>query len=254
MRLLLSLTFLLLLLTPQAVQTQAPVPDPQNRLFWAAGMMTKPLPERLTAAAAAGFREMSIFPIDIKNWENQGKTIEELLTLSKQAGVRFTILDPCTKWVPNWEAPEGMSAADVAFTDFEVDDFFRMAQALGVNRVNMIETFGLDQDQNQLVRNLRAICDRAANLQLRVGVEFMPFSYIANLETAHALIETVDRENLGYTFDTWHYYRGKVDNALLRAVPTAQIVALQVADADEEVRGDGLMDDLMHLPQDARYG
>ena len=226
--------------------TSYPAAAPRNRLLWAACVMTKALPDRLRAARLAGFAEMSIFPIDLKRWEAGGRSIGELLTLSKREGVRFTILDPCTKWVPNWEAPATMSTDDVAFTNIEVDDFFRMARALGVNRINLIETFGLPQDFGRLVENLRSVCDRALPLGLRVGVEFMPFSHIAHLETAHELIEAADRQNLGYVLDTWHYYRGKVNNALLATIPTKDIVALQIADADRVLRGQNLMDDLMH--------
>jgi hypothetical protein len=45
-----------------------------RRVLWAAALRTKSLGERLAAAQAGGFGHMSVFPIDWRNWSEQGLT------------------------------------------------------------------------------------------------------------------------------------------------------------------------------------
>jgi sugar phosphate isomerase/epimerase len=47
-------------------------------------------------------------------------------------------------------------------------------------------------------------------------------------------------------FDTWHYFRGKVDHDLLRQIPGHKIFSLQLADAKRGIQGGLLFNDLMH--------
>ncbi len=218
----------------------------QDKLLWAATVMNKTFVERIEACIAGGYNQMSVFPIDIKMWEDKGNTIDELNTMCKEANVRITILDPFTKWLPNWKAPKDASNEDIAFADFEEDDFFRMARALGVNRINLVESYTPRATIEVLAENFKRICNRAATLGITVGTEFMPFApTINNLDITWEFVSKAAVDNGGLVLDTWHFYRAESDIETLKKIPVNKIVALQLADADYEIKGDNLMEDLL---------
>lgn len=217
-----------------------------ENFLWAGTVRTKSFQERFKAAQVGGFTEMSVFPIDIKVWENEGKTIEELKLLASNFEVRITVLDPFTKWLPKWGIPSYMSRSDAAFVDFGEDEFFRIAEELEVGSITIIETFGTEYTFAELTQNAARIADRAKGYGLRVHIEFMPFSGIPDLETAWRIVQHLDRDNLGLVFDTWHYYRGNINDGLLKTLPGEKIFHVQLADATKEPTGKDIFDDLMH--------
>jgi sugar phosphate isomerase/epimerase len=218
----------------------------ERHTLWAATVRTKTLAERIEAAKAGGFSSMSAFPIDIKNWGDAGMTPTQIGQQARDGGVPITILDPFTQWVPRWKLPDGMSEADGAFTDFDQTTFLDMAAGLGVRKMSVIESFGADYTMDELVRAFTRISDVGNEAGLQVQLEFMPFSRVSDLETAWEIIRRANRGNAGMVFDTWHYYRGKVNHDLLRQIPGHKIFSLQLADAQREIRGGSLFNDLMH--------
>ena len=214
--------------------------------LWAATVRTKSMPERIQAATAGGFTEMSIFPLDAKHWEADGQSLTELRELLAQGGVTLTVLDPLTHWLPRWAIPNAMQGTDRDFVNFDEAEFFRLATGLGVQRMSVIESFGTPYELDELVAAFARICDRAAEHDLNVQVEFMPFSGIPDLATAWEIVRRADRANGGLVFDTWHYLRGKIDNELLRQIPGEKIFSVQLADADQAIQGGSLRNDLMH--------
>ena len=228
---------------------------PSTRLFWAANVRTKPFAERIAAAAAHGYDAVSLFPLDVRQAADGGTGPADMRRQAEAAGVRIDVLDPLTSWTPGWAIPDGMSADDAAFIDFDPDTFFGYAEALGVRSVNLIESVGAEIAPAEAAEAFGRICDRAAGLGMQVQLEFMPFSGIPDLATAWDLIQRADRPNAGLTFDTWHYHRGTPDLALLRSIPGDRIYQVQVADAAETVVGD-LTNDLLHyrlLPGDGSF-
>lgn len=217
-----------------------------TRTLWAATVRTKSFPERAQAALAGGFSTMSAFPLDIRTWEQTGQTIAQLRELLAQHALRLTILDPFVQWTPQFALPADLSATDRAFVDFDETEFFRMATELGVDKLSVIESFGQRHTVAEFATAFGRVCDRAATLGMKVQLEFMPFSGIPDLETAWDIVRTADRPNGGLVFDTWHYFRGKPDNALLRTIPGEKIYAVQVADAVWSIQGGSLLNDLLH--------
>lgn len=224
-----------------------------NLVLWAANVRTKSLDERLIAAQAGEFSAMTLFPIDVANFLHQGMTLSEIKQQCEDAGAPVVVLDPLTKWLPNWNPPDFMSEEDVAFTNFDEDTFFTMAEGLGVPSINLIETFGNDTPIEMATEHFARICDVAAERGLQVQLEFMPFSGIPDLATAWKIISDANRINGGLTFDTWHYCRGTMDNTLLASIPGEKIFRVQVADGAAEPVGD-LFNDLMHYRRHAGDG
>lgn len=221
--------------------------------LWAANVRTKSLDDRLAAVRAGGYTATTLFPIDVARFVAGGLTLSEIQRRFEEAGAPVEVLDPLTTWLPNWAPPPSMSAADVAFTDFDEDGFFRTAEGLGVTSVNLIETFGNATPVEMATEHFARVCDRAAGLGLRVRLEFMPFSGIPDLATAWEIVRGADRPNGGLTFDTWHYCRGAMDPALLASIPGDKIFGVQLADGAAEPVGD-LLNDLLHHRRHAGDG
>jgi sugar phosphate isomerase/epimerase len=218
---------------------------PQRKIFWAANVRTKSFAQRLEAAVAGGFTEMSIFPLDVKTFVAAGLSLARMRAEAAGHGVRISVLDPFALWVPDTTPAAWASPADLAFVDFTEDDIFRMAEGLGVESLNLIETFGNPVDTPAAAELFARLAERCAGYGLRIQLEFMPFSGIADLAKAWDIVRLANAPNGGLTFDTWHYFRGNANEALLRTIPGERVFQVQFADATWALRGT-LVEDLLH--------
>ena len=190
-----------------------------DTMLWCATVRNKSFEERIEAAQAGDFPAMSMFPTDYHTYTNEGLSAEEIRTLMTESGVDVTVLDPFTKWVPKWSPPEDMSDEDLAFADFDEDEFFEMGAALDVDSINLVESFGNEVSIDAAAESFGQVCDRAADHGWQVHLEFMPISGIPDLETAWAIVNEADRPNGGLLFDMWHYFRVETRSRLAQVDP-----------------------------------
>ena len=221
-----------------------PVPGPARRVMWAAAMMQRPLQERLDAVNASAFTHMSVFPADMKRWRREGLSYEDVGRAVRAAGIGVVALDPYTGWVPGWSM-EGVDEVTREFIDVSEAEMFRMANALGAERINAVQSVGDGYELSKYADALGAFAERARAEGHGVACEFMPTSSIPDLATGWALIRAAGPE-LGMVFDTWHFHRSDPDHALLRTVDPARIVEVQVADGGRKLVGDIYNDLLYH--------
>lgn len=85
----------------------------------------------------------------------------------------------------------------------------------------------------QRVELLAGVCERAAAHELRVTVEFLPWSPIPNLTAAVNLVKTVGA-NMGVNIDTWHHCRSGGTVQQLAEVDPNLIAAVQLNDVAAE--------------------
>ena len=85
-----------------------------------------------------------------------------------------------------------------------------------------------------------ALCDDAAEHGLKVALEFMPFSGVADLAAAMRIVSGADRPNSGVLFDVCHFVRSGGSITEIDATAAARIASIQI--------GDGLR----HCPADLR--
>jgi 4-hydroxyphenylpyruvate dioxygenase len=223
--------------------------------FWAGTLLDGTLEQRIEAAVAGGFKYLSLFPTDYLRARERGLSDADILALHERAGVRLVTLDPFTRWLPRWEPPSGVPADRLAWIGFDQDEFFAVVDALQLETITVNEAFGTPYEVGEVIEAFAAVCDRAAESGVRVHLEFTPFSGIPDLATAWEVVRTADRPNGGLVFDTWHYFRGTRDDALLEDIPGERIFALQISDALAEPQGSLVSDTLRHrrLPGDGTF-
>src|SRR5205085_1508585 len=122
------------------------------------------------------------------------------------------VLDP----VMNWYG--GRPRADSRFARFSADEALRMAEALQVASITVIGQATSELAPEEIAAPFGAFCDRAADLGARVHLEFIPMTAIRDLATAWVVVQGADRPNGGVLFDTWHFFRGDPDFAVLERV------------------------------------
>jgi sugar phosphate isomerase/epimerase len=84
------------------------------------------------------------------------------------------------------------------------------------------------------------VCGRAKEHGLIVTIEFLPWSGIPDVATAHDLVQRSGCDNATILVDTWHFFRGSSTLDQLRAVPGEKVGSTQFNDAPAQ-RPDDLM-------------
>ena len=221
--------------------------SPPALTLWAATVRNRSVADRLVAARAGGFTAQSVFVPDIEHWLAAGHPLAALREQARAGGAPITAIDSLARWLPGWQPPAEMSPEQRAFLTIDADTYLDYAAELEVQKVSVIVASGPRYLVPALVAGFQRICDAANERKLRVQVEFMPFGSIQDLATGWEVVRRADRDNGGLVFDTWHYYRGRPDNALLAQIPGEKIFSLQLADAPTAVQGASLDDEQMHF-------
>lgn len=190
---------------------------------------------------------MSVFPIDWRRWTQAGLTGEAIRSKLRDAGVQVLAIDPFVQWVPDFRMPADYPADYRSFIDFTEAEIFHIAEELEAETVNCVEGLGQPFEAAPLADAFGAFADRAQARGLRVTLEFMPISSIADLEAGWAIVERANRPNAGLTFDTWHFFRSQPDFELLAQVPGDKIFEVQLADALAELQASTLTEDLLRF-------
>ncbi|MFC7133264.1 MULTISPECIES: sugar phosphate isomerase/epimerase family protein [Salinibaculum] len=204
-------------------------------VLWGGTVWSRSIEERLEAANAGGFGELSLFPTDVREAVDAGTSVADIRALAAEYGVEITILDPYTKWVPEWTPPNPDDVPPLY--DVDETEYLSLCDDLGVESLTALERWGREFDPEVAATHFGQFCDRAADHDLRVHLEFIPSTGIPDLETAWDIVRRADRDNGGIVFDTRHYFRGTPDDDLLRAIPGEKIFRVQVCDAPETVQG-----------------
>ena len=222
-------------------------PGAIRRVLWAASLRTKPLEARLAAAQAGGFSHMSVFPIDWRRWTEGGLTGAAMRARLREAGVRVLAIDPFVQWVPGFAMPADYPADYRSFIDFPEAEILHIAEELEAETVNCVEGLGQPFETAALADAFAAFADRAGERGLKVTLEFMPISSIADLEAGWAIVEQANRANAGLTFDTWHFFRSRPDFELLARLPGEKVFEVQLADALAALQAPTLTEDLLRF-------
>ncbi len=190
------------------------------------------LRERLAAAQAGGFTGLSLWGRDYEVARHEGLSDPDIRMLLADHGLSVAELDPGWWWLPGASEihipPEHDAERIFRFGEREL---FAVADALGARSLNAVDVFGGAWSLDEAAAAFAGLCDRAAEHGLLVHLEFLPWSRIPDLATAWQVVNAADRPNGGIMLDAWHYFRGAPDGALLRSIPGASILGIQLCDA-----------------------
>lgn len=179
------------------------------------------LREALEASAAAGFSAVSLWAAHHQTLVAGGLDPEMLVALHNEAGLS----------VPVVEAALGWTNPDLDAVDADVGPTLEVAARYGAEQVLAVFMQPEAPEPAAGVAGFARLCDRAAEYDLRVSLEFLPWSGIPDLETAAAIVGAADRPNAGVTLDTWHFSRSQSQLSTLAKLPGHQVGAVQLSDA-----------------------
>ncbi len=188
--------------------------------------------ERLAAAQAGGFSALSLWGRDYRAARDEGLSDQDIRLLLADHGVSVAELDPAWWWPPGASdiriPPELDEERIFGFGEREL---CAVADAVGARSLNAVDVFGGTWSLDEAAAAFAGLCDRAAEHGLLVHLEFLPWSRIPDLARAWQVVRGADRPNGGLMLDAWHYFRSGPDSTLLRSIPGASILGVQLCDA-----------------------
>jgi sugar phosphate isomerase/epimerase len=206
------------------------MPGPGDLILCSASLLHAGFRELVEAAAAGGFRGISLWPKDWRRALAEGLDPADMQALLADHGLVVTDLDPLLTWLP----AEAGGVDPTRHADAQESDFYVIAEALGARTLNVMQGFGSEIDRDRAAEALAGLCERAAEHGLRVSLEFLPWSGIPDLTTALDILDRAGRPDAGVTVDTWHCFRGPTTLAQLRSLPGTRVGSVQMSDAPAE--------------------
>ena len=176
----------------------------------------------VSAAGTAGFEGVSLYFDEYAIARAEGWSDADMRALLDDNGVAVAEIDGRMDWLPGDQGAPGVA------------DFVAAAAALGARSITVLEArgrrVGTDIPLDVAVRAFAAVCDRAADHDLLVHVEYFPWSGIADFAAACEIARTADRANGGVMVDLWHHVRGRDAGTLDFGASCASVLAVQVSD------------------------
>ena len=179
-----------------------------------------PIDDRVRLAAANGFAGIGLWIEHYRQLEAEGFAPGGLRELLDEHGVGLAEIDV----VPGLGA-DGSGGERAAAMEEVV---WRMADEFGCRYLQTIGPAG--DDRAAAAAAFGALCDRAADHGLTVGIEFLPFTDIVSATDARRIVEDAGRDNGGICVDIWHHERGARDLDAIAALPSELVRAIQMSD------------------------
>lgn len=186
------------------------------------------LPEKMKAAAHAGFDAIELFENDLIQCE---LAVAQIRELALQLNLSLDIYQPLRDF-------EGVSAAQLARNLDRAEYKFDAMQALGIDLMGVCSNAQADAlgDRQLIADQLAELAQRAARRQLRIGFESLSWGTHCN-RWSHAwdAVQRADQHNLGLILDSYHTLALRDDYRAIREIPGERIFYVQLSDAPFEV-------------------
>lgn len=179
-----------------------------------------PFADRVRLAAEHGFGGIGLYVGHYQELIREGQTAADLREVLAQYGMRLAEIE-----VISGLGRDGVGGERAA--SFE-DTAFEMADAFGCRYLQVIGPAETPIDD--AAKAFGALCDRAGDHGLVVGLEFLPFNDVATVFDARRIVEGAGRANGGICVDIWHHERGLRDLAAIAALPGELITGIQLND------------------------
>jgi len=178
--------------------------------------------ERVAAAAAAGMQGIGLYVFEYERLRTEeGRSPADIRGVLDSNGIALADVEVARGWWAT-EGAEHEACQRIEALAYEMADEFgvRYLQAIGP----------YDCPFEQAVERFAGLCDRAAAHGLLVGIEWLPYTNIADAADAQAIVRAADRPNGGYCVDIWHHARGANDITMIQALEPERVFSIQMND------------------------
>jgi sugar phosphate isomerase/epimerase len=177
------------------------------------------LVELAEAAAGAGYRYITTTTWLFEAAPLSGPALRRRI---EDTGVEVSMIDGLTTALP------GAPPAGPERRSFE--ECVQIAHAVGATCINLVHIGGVPTPIAELGDAFGDVCRRAAAEGLRLVIEFLPGTGIADFQTGLAVVRHAGQANGAVLFDSWHFARsgGKLEE--IDADAAKWIGALQLSD------------------------
>lgn len=218
---------------------------PGDLVLCAGTLMSTPFVDRLAPARDAGFRGVSVQPMDVAGFMGAGRSPGDLVRLVEDHGLALAEFDAVTTWDDAHDPPAEWGPEGAAMKAGTADNLVPLAAAVGARSISIVEYYGVDLGLDRAAAGFARACDLAAEHGLRVTLEFLPWTGVATLGAAIEIVRAADRPNGGVLVDSWHLFRSGATLADLAAVPGDLVGYVQIDDAPAAAEAD-MMDETTH--------
>jgi 4-hydroxyphenylpyruvate dioxygenase len=183
------------------------------------------LPDKIEAAAAAGFDGVEIFEHDLLTF---GGTAQEAGAMAREAGLSLDLFQPFR----DFEAmPEPQRSRNLDRAERKFDTM----QALGARMVlvcSNVQPHAID-DPARAAADLHEMAERAQRRGLAIGYEALAWgTHVRRLRQAWEIVRAANHPALGLILDSFHTLSlGDDLSGLAESVPAEKLFFLQLADA-----------------------
>ena len=187
--------------------------------------------ERVRAAAQAGFPHIGLGIDDYRQMKSIGMSSSQMLDVLRSHDARVVEADVLYgfEFGGNTVAHDSPLPFLKPSGQDDEDEFFEMADLFGLRHLQVLGAFGHSLERKDIVQ-FAALCDRAAEHDLLLVLEYVPGSSVPDAGVAARVVTEADRPNGGICAGTWHHFRGAQDDSLLRAMPAEKVFLLQLCD------------------------
>ncbi len=198
-------------------------------LLLSSGAIENPDAEVLVEAAVhGGYAGIVLWPGAYHPNRRSGSDLAELRKRCQGEGIVIHDLDALVLWAGP-DDPGGPY-----FEEAPATEVFEMAASLEVDGINMLLHSGADIDLDAATAAFAKACDRAAELGVKLHLEFSRSRVPRNITEAARVVEDAGRPNGGLMIDAWHVHWGSGSYDDLRAVAGERITGVQLCDAPPE--------------------
>lgn len=191
-----------------------------------------PLPDRLRAAAAAGYAGIGFGHQDLALLIHRHGA-REIRAMLDDHGLAMNEVEILLGWFSDGAARRE--------SDRWRQFMLRTAGALGMRHIKVAgDLSDRHWPIDHLAESFAYLCDDAANAGLAATIELFPTSNIATLETGRAIVERAGRANGGLLLDIWHMVRGGIAMTEIAALPPGLVNHVEIDDGTLVPQGDFL--------------
>jgi sugar phosphate isomerase/epimerase len=178
--------------------------------------------ERVAAAAAAGMAGIGLYVFEYARLrDEEGRSPADIRAMLD----RHSVVLADGEVVRGWWATEGEARAESARIESLA---WEMADEFGIRYLQAIGPY--ECPLQQAADGFGSLCDRAAEHDVLVGIEPLPYTNIATAADAQAIVRAAGRSNGGYCIDIWHHARGANDLEMIKRLEPDRVFAIQMND------------------------